>query len=108
MSLTDETYEVPTDHTEVLSVNEWLEFLNYHMRSSNIDEEKRTQMAQTLFYHFMSIDDVLQLTEQELVSLISCLYDYFSYSEDVIMTVLSSHLVLSFSLSLYQANRSFQ
>jgi hypothetical protein len=60
--------KIAVDRTKILSENEWLNIINGEERSQDISEEERRKLAEALAYHFMTIDDALELTEQQLVS----------------------------------------
>jgi hypothetical protein len=56
------------DRTKILSEDEWLQIINGHGRSRDISAEERRKLAAAFAYHFMTINDALELTEQQLVS----------------------------------------
>lgn len=56
------------DRTEILTENEWFDLLDQEMQEVEITEMGKRNLARTLAYHFMTIDDVIELTEEQLVS----------------------------------------
>jgi hypothetical protein len=64
------TNENAIDCTKILSADEWLEIINSEAQSQHISEKERKKLAETLAYHFMTINDAIELTEQQLVRLL--------------------------------------
>ena len=56
------------DRTKILDENEWLDLLSDEMQEVGISEMEKRNLARTLAYHFMTIDDAIQLTHDQLVS----------------------------------------
>ena len=56
------------DRTKILDENEWLDLLSDEMQEVGISEMEKQNLARTLAYHFMTIDDAIQLTHDQLVS----------------------------------------
>ena len=59
------------DRTKILDENEWLELLEDEMQGVEITESNKRHLAHTLAYHFMTIDDAIQLTHEQLVSFLN-------------------------------------
>ena len=56
------------DRTKILTENEWFNLLDQEMQEVEIIEMEKRNLAQMLSYHFMTIDDVIILTAEQLVS----------------------------------------
>ena len=56
------------DRTKILTEDECFDLLDQEMQEVEITEMEKRNLAQTLAYHFMTIDDIIELTEEQLVS----------------------------------------